>query len=63
MTWFKDITEAMLGVIIAFLIYAVLTRISNLSVLTINVFSLAVIYFSIKKPKGGIFHENMEFLE
>jgi rod shape-determining protein MreD len=45
----KDFVKVSVGIIIAFLIYTVLNKISPSLVLLINVFSLVVIYFAVEK--------------
>lgn len=49
MSTFKDIVEAILGVILAFIIYALLSKISFKINLLFNVFLINVIYFALKK--------------
>ncbi|NIO49158.1 MAG: rod shape-determining protein MreD [Candidatus Aminicenantes bacterium] len=45
----KDFVKVSLGIIIAFLFYTVLNKISPSLILLFNVFSLVVIYFAVKK--------------
>ena len=45
----KDFVKVSVGIIIAFLIYTVLNKISPSLVLLFNVFSLVVIYFAVEK--------------
>jgi rod shape-determining protein MreD len=45
----KDFIKVSLGIIIAFLLYTTLSKISPYLVLLINVFSLVVIYFAVEK--------------
>jgi rod shape-determining protein MreD len=45
----KDFIKVSLAIIIAFLLYTVLNKISTSLVLLFNVFSLVVIYFAVKK--------------
>ncbi len=45
----KDFVKASLGIIIAFLLYTILNKISPSLVLLFNVFSLVVIYFAVEK--------------
>ena len=45
----KDFIKVSLGIIIAFLLYTVLSKISTSLVLLFNVFSLVVIYFAVEK--------------
>ncbi len=49
----KDIVKAGLGIIIAFLLYTILSKISPPLLQTLNIFTLVVIYFSI--ARGEIF--------
>ena len=45
----KDFVKVSLGIIIAFLLYTTLSKISPSLVLLFNVFSLVVIYFGVEK--------------
>jgi len=45
----KDFIKVSLGIIIAFLLYTILSKISPSLVLLFNVFSLVVIYFAVEK--------------
>ncbi|MBN2245504.1 MAG: rod shape-determining protein MreD [Candidatus Aminicenantes bacterium] len=53
MSVFKDIVEAMLGIILAFLIYTLLSKISFKVNLLFNIFLITVIYFALKKGEVG----------
>lgn len=46
---FRDIVEAILGIIVAVVIYSLLSKISFKITLLFNVFLLTVIYFALKK--------------